>query len=186
MKEKITDRQHRLVNQSSVILVSSSFKNLDNIMAVAWHQVIDVNPVLLGISIGIKRFTHDLIEKSGYFGINVPTIDIVDKVWICGKKSGKELDKFKACKFAKLTDNELPVALIEECVGNLECEVVFKKTFEFHTLFVGEVKGAYAEQGTIKNGLWNVEEKNLVFPFHLGGDSVVSNRPKIKEVKFEV
>ena len=148
MKIKIQDNIHRLINHSSIVLVTSSFKNLENIMAVAWYQVIDHTPVIISISVGIKRFTHELIEKSNKFGINLPTNDLIDKIWLCGRKSGREIDKFKLSNFSKFSGSELGVPLIEECIANLECEVIFKKTFNLHTVFFGLVHGAYVEEGT--------------------------------------
>lgn len=181
MKIKIQNNVHRLINHSSIVLITSSFKNIENIMTVAWYQIIDIDPVIISISIGIKKFTHELIEKSNKFGINLPTNDLIDQVWKCGKQSGREVDKFKISNFSKFSGPELDVPLIEECIANLECEVVFKKTFNLHTVFFGLVHGAYVEEGTFKD-TWLVDEKNLIFPFHLGGNNIIVNSPQ----KFEV
>ena len=177
MKKEILENQHRLINHSSIILVSSSHNNKDNIMTVAWYQVVDINPLLIGISIGLKRLTHELIDKSGSFGINVPTVNYLKETWKCGKLSGKEIDKYKACHFTKVPGKKTGLNLIHECAAHLECEVIFQHDFKSHTLFIGEVKGAYVQEDLFDK-YWLIDEKELIFPFHLGGDNIITNLPE--------
>ncbi|HDS08782.1 MAG TPA: flavin reductase family protein [Firmicutes bacterium] len=184
MKKEIIKNRHRLINQSSIILVSCQLASLKNIITVGWYQIIDINPILVGISIGQDRYSHRIIKESRVFGINVPLTDIIEKVWCCGKTSGKDTDKFIHCNLSFFYGHYKNLPLINECPGNIECRLTRFIDFKSHTLFIGEVKAAYVEE-EYYDGYWIPEKTNLIFPFHLGGDYILESTPVRKKVEFK-
>jgi len=129
-------------NPTQIILVSSRYKNKDNIMAVTWWTKISFQPNLYLISIGKSRFSRYLIKKSKCFVINFMPYKSKEKILFCGTRSGKNIDKFKESHLHKLEGEKINCPVIKESLAFLECKL--KKSIETgdHTLFIGEVVNA--------------------------------------------
>jgi flavin reductase (DIM6/NTAB) family NADH-FMN oxidoreductase RutF len=85
------------------------------------------------------------LEENGEFVVNVPEFSLGEQSTFCGRKSGKEFDKFKECKLAVEKSKKVAPPIIAECAAAIECKVY--KTIELgdHVLVVGEVLGASAD-----------------------------------------
>ena len=157
----------RLINQGGVILVSSCYKDKQNIITLAWHTPISKNPPLIGIAIAKTHVSFELIKKSGEFIVNVPSVDLLKQSIYCGSIHGDKVDKFKEAKLTPKKANKLIKApLIDECIGHIECYLRDIKDIGDHGLFIGEVIGASAEEDLF-NETWQIDKTKLLF--HLGG-----------------
>jgi flavin reductase (DIM6/NTAB) family NADH-FMN oxidoreductase RutF len=66
-----------------------------NISTLAWAMPTSQKPPLVAISVAPTRHSHTLIEESGEFVINIPTIETLQAVYACGSLTGRSFDKFK-------------------------------------------------------------------------------------------
>jgi len=172
------ERATRLLSSGNVIMVTSAYKDKTNIITLAWKTPLSHRPPLAGISIAKSHFSCELIEKSEEFIINVPDLDLMDKVIFCGKVSGKDVDKFKETKLTPIKANRLiKTPLISECIGNLEVILRDIREFGDHKFFVGEIIYAQAEEGLFDQ-TWNVDKTRLIY--HLGGKFFTSSDRMIK------
>ena len=71
--------------------------------------------------------------------------------------------------------------MIAECLGHLECVLYDQKTWGDHTLFVGEVVGARAEEDFFRDR-WLAEKEDFGTVHHLGADYYTFSTGK-KEVR---
>ena len=86
----------RLLHPMHTVLISCIGKaNKPNITTVAWAMPTSIKPPLLAISIAPTRHSHTLIEESGEFIVNIPTLEILQAVYACGSLTGRSFDKFK-------------------------------------------------------------------------------------------
>jgi len=128
------------------------------------------------ISIAPKRFSHNIIEETGEFVVNVPTMDIVKETLFCGRISGRECDKFREAPLTALPAKKVRPPIIKECVAHLECKLLQQIPTGDHTLFVGEVLAAYANQG-IFDQTFNINKIKPVY--HMGGDDFATISPEV-------
>lgn len=132
-------KPYRLLYPMGVVLISSSLRGKDNVMTACWAFPLSFEPSLFGISIGKKRFSHGLIEKSKEFVINIPGEDLIDAVLTCGENSGREVeDKFALAKITKEKSEKVAAPSINECLASIECKVIYSTKAGDHTLFIGE------------------------------------------------
>ena len=96
-------------------------------------------PVIVGIAIAPQRYSHELISRQGEFVVNLPTADLMPKVWGCGRTSGRNVDKFAEFGLTPLPATHVKPPLIAECPVNIECRVIGIETIGDHDLFKGEV-----------------------------------------------
>ena len=66
-----------------------------NIITLAWAGTICSDPAMVSISVRSERYSHDIIEETGEFVINLVTTELTKKCDWCGVKSGRDFDKFK-------------------------------------------------------------------------------------------
>jgi flavin reductase (DIM6/NTAB) family NADH-FMN oxidoreductase RutF len=134
-----------------VALVSVVDKQADraNIITIAWCGIICSNPPLISVSIRPSRHSHKLIKAAGDFVINIPTSDMVKKVDLCGVKSGKDIDKFRACSFSAQPSNKVSSPMIKECPVNIECKLMNIVPLGVHDMFIGEVVAVHADESVI-------------------------------------
>ena len=158
---------NRLINSGPVILVTSIKDNQPNIITLAWNTPLSHSPMLVGISIGKGRYSHAIIENSKEFIINVPSLELLEKVHQCGTISGREGDKFKAVKLTPDKALKLKVPIITECIGHLECKVKDIFNVGDHSLFVGQVVAASAAKDFF-DACWQIDKVHLIA--HLGGN----------------
>jgi len=55
-------------------------------MTAAWCMPASHKPPMVAVSIGLKRFSHELILKGREFAINVPNSKLLKEMW-CWKKN---------------------------------------------------------------------------------------------------
>lgn len=124
-----------------VVLVTTR----DNIITVALVQKFSYNPFMLGIGISHNRYSYQLIKEEREFVVNIPTSEHLEQVKLCGRLSGRSVDKFDATGFTKVAGRKMKSAMIEECPVSMECKVIQEMKLEERTWFIGDVLAVYAE-----------------------------------------
>jgi len=164
-------KAYRLVYPQLVTLVScmDPESGRPNIITVAWVTPLSINSPMVGISIAPKRHSHDLISKSKEFVVNMPTLEILEKVVGCGRASGRSVDKFSKFGLTPTPARVVKTPIVEECVAHLECRLVNRVTVGDHTLFIGEVVAAYADEKAFDGQLIDIAHVRQIY--QVGGDT---------------
>jgi len=139
----------------TILVTAQDPKSRPNIITVGWHSPISINPPLYGISLGPKRYSHDLIVKSGEFVVNFPSFGLLEKVHHCGSVSGRTADKFRQTGLTPLPSDKVQTPGIAECYLNIECRLADSRALGDHTWFVGEVLNIRADEGLFEKGILN-------------------------------
>lgn len=121
-----------------------------NLFAVSWIIPCSAKPPIVVVSVNPKNFSHELIQKTKEFTVNIPTVDLLDKLHFCGTTSGRHIDKVEKLSFTPVGAQVLGTPLIEECIGHLECKVVRSMIIGDHTLIAAEVLAA-----SVSDDLWD-------------------------------
>ena len=124
-----------------VVLVTTR----DNIITVGLVHRFSYNPFTLGIGIAYRRYSYQLIEVEKEFIVNIPTSDHLEQVKLCGKLSGRDVDKFQATGFTKVVGKMVKSSMIEECPVSIECKAVQELKLKERAWFIGEVVAVHAE-----------------------------------------
>lgn len=170
MEEIPIIKANRLINSGEVILVTSVSKGgKANIITIGWQMPVSHHPPLCAISIAKNHFSHQLIESTKEFVINIPNIGLLDKVKFCGSVSGRNIDKFKESNLTPIPAKVVKPPLIKECIGHLECEVLEMHSVGDHTIFIGEVVCACANKDLFDGEYWCLNKKETNLIYHFGG-----------------
>ena len=134
-----------LLEPGPVVMVTTARKGQANIMTMSWHMMIDFEPPIVGCVISNRNYTFDILKATKECVINVPTVELAQKVVGVGNTSGREIDKFKAFGLTPVPASIVQAPLVDECYANLECKVVDGKMVAKYNLFILEVLKAWID-----------------------------------------
>ena len=168
---------YRLLHPMHTVLVSCIGKAAKpNITTAAWAMPTSIDPPLLAISLAPKHHSHMLIEESGEFIVNIPTLELLQAVYACGSLTGRSFDKFKKANLTPMPAKKVKSPAIRECIAHLECKVDSKFTTGDHTVFVGKILEAYADMGVFTES-YDLKKSRMLY--HAGGNNFAILDPKI-------
>ena len=159
----------RMLAPGPVSLITTMYRDHPNIMTAAWLLPLSLSPTLIGVAVQPSRLTHEFLTKTDQFAVNIPTIDLISAVHVCGLRSGREGDKFITARVNAEDATEIEAPLIAECVGHIECSVFDRFTAGDHDLFVGRVLAVSGDDEAF-TGLWDVSSEAGQLLHHLGAD----------------
>lgn len=147
-----------------LLLSSRGLDGRVNAMTVGWALVGKAwNYPVLMVAVRPTTYTHELIEETNEFTVNVPHGDMGEVVNYCGKVSGRNYDKFKEKNIAIEDGINVKSPIISDCVAHYECKVLLKskvvpellpqetrekhfRSREYHTLYFGKILTTLKEQ----------------------------------------
>lgn len=135
------------------IFITSIGKNQNpNVMSVSWIIPVSINPPLLAISLRPERYTYTLIKETENFAVNIPDYSLKKAIYICGRYSGRNMDKFKKANLTPIPAKKISAPLIKECIAHIECSL--ERIVEIpadHHLIIGKVEYAQVLEEYFEN-----------------------------------
>ncbi len=136
---KIEFKPGTMLNPVPAVMVSCGDGTESNIITIAWTGIINTDPPITYVSVRKSRYSHDIIEKTGEFVINLTTEKLTFAADYCGVRSGRDTDKFRDMKLTAAESRKVKCPSIEESPVNLECRVIEKKEYPTHDMFIAEI-----------------------------------------------
>lgn len=134
-----------LLEPGPVILLTTAHAGRRNIMTLSWQMMMDFEPPLVGCIVSDRNYSFALLQEGGTCVINIPTVEIAEKVVGCGNTTGAKTDKFKRFGLTPLPAAKVAAPLIQECYASLECRVVDTTLVAKYGQFVLEVVQAWID-----------------------------------------
>ena len=174
-------RAYKLINHGPTTLISSAAGGRQNVMTAAWVMALDFEPAKIIAVVAVDTFTRRLIEASGEFVVNVPTVRMLDTVYAAGQVSGEDDDKLAALALQTSPASIVGAPLIEGCAAWLECKVAPEPHMqERYDLFVGEVVAAWADDALFVDGVWRFPTDDDRTLHHLSSGVFVTSGDIVK------
>jgi flavin reductase (DIM6/NTAB) family NADH-FMN oxidoreductase RutF len=171
VKKTIPSESYHLLHPKITFLLTSITKDgKPNVMTCAWATPVSDDPPIVIVCVSKEHYTTRLIKQTKEFIINIPARKLLKALWICGKISGRDTDKFKKVKLKITPAKKVKAPVISDCIGHIECKVwKIVEAGECYAIF-GKVLSAYADDKYFQKGLWTQEAQ---IPLHLGGSRMV-------------
>jgi flavin reductase (DIM6/NTAB) family NADH-FMN oxidoreductase RutF len=144
-----------------VLAVTINSKGKPNIIGLGWWSYVSWNPKMLVISVGKERYSHECLEYCNEFVLCFPSAEQKDGAWLCGKKSGREIDKFKVTGFKSIPSKIVKPPIIEGSTVAYECKVLDKIDTGDHTVFVGKIVAIHGTPNKPSH-LYSIHYKKLI------------------------
>lgn len=154
------DKSFRMINHGPTVLVSARHNGVDNVMAAAWCCALDFAPPKLTVVLDKASRTRALVEQSGMFVVQVPTVAQLQLTHAVGNLSlNDDPDKLQKCgvELFALPGQDQP--FVAGCSGWLACKLIPEThNQQTYDLFIGEVVGAWSDTRVFRDGHWHFEE----------------------------
>ena len=134
-----------LLEPGPVVLLTTAGESQPNVMTMSWHSMLEFEPPMLTCVISNLNYSFDLLNAAKDCVINIPTVEIAEKVVQCGNSTGAKINKFTQFGLTSKPAKQVSASLIDECYANLECKVVDSSMVEKYGLFVLEVVQAWID-----------------------------------------
>lgn len=134
---------YQLLEPGPVTLVTTLCKGKPNVMTMSWQMMIDFEPPILGCVISNRNYSFDNLKATKECVINIPTVELAEKVVGVGNTTGGKVDKFKKFQLLQEDASQVQAPLLSECYASLECKVIDMKMAEKYNIFILEVVKAW-------------------------------------------
>jgi flavin reductase (DIM6/NTAB) family NADH-FMN oxidoreductase RutF len=141
------------------VLAGVEVKGKPNYVTIGACGVVSLEPVLY-ISLKSTHYTTAGVKENGYFSVNIPSADMVQKTDYCGVVSGKTVDK--STLFTPFYDELGRAPMIQECPMNLLCKVVKMMPIYDFEMFFGEIVAVYVNEQCLADGKLDPQKVNPI------------------------
>jgi len=147
--EKVKTKYKRPPMILPVCLAGAKVEGKPNFQAIAWFNMVDYDPYLIGLSSERSHYTNKGIKENNTFSVNIPNSIMTSATDFCGLYSGAKVDK---SEIFDIFYGELQTApMITKMPINVECKLT--QTIELHhaDFFIGEIIGVYIDDKYLVN-----------------------------------
>ena len=160
---KISSKPGPLLAPVPSVMVSCGTYEEPNIITIAWTGIINSDPPMTYISVQRSRYSHDIIEQSGEFVINLVPANLAKAMDYCGVRSGRDVDKFGSQGLTREEADTVSAPLIAESPVNIECKVTDIKRMPTHDMFMAEITAVHIDEKYVdEKGAYDFGAMDLV------------------------
>ena len=153
------DKSYRLLNHGPTVIVSAQHAGERNAMSAAWACALDFAPPKISVVLDKATRTRALVEGSGLFAVQLPTVPQAALTVGIGTDSAVT-EPHKLVKHGvQLFDAPgLAVPLVAGCAAWLVCKLIPEPhNQQSYDLFIAEVVAAWADERVFRNGHWEFD-----------------------------
>jgi flavin reductase (DIM6/NTAB) family NADH-FMN oxidoreductase RutF len=113
----------RRMQKGGVLCTVVDEKGGQNVLTLGWGQIgpsYHGHPIFI-IAVTPLRYSWRFLEEVPEFVIAVPDDSLQEAAALCGSKSGRDMDKFKAAGLTPVPSKHVRAPSILECPINVEC-----------------------------------------------------------------
>jgi flavin reductase (DIM6/NTAB) family NADH-FMN oxidoreductase RutF len=138
-------RVYQLLEPGPVLLLTTSYRGRDDVMAMSWHMMMEFEPPLVGCIVSGRHLSYENLRRSRDCVIAIPEVHLGRQVVGVGNCSGRVADKFAAFGLTRLPARHVGAPLVAECFANLECRAADTRWVDRYNMFVLEVVHAWRD-----------------------------------------
>jgi len=132
------------------LVVSCDSKGVPDVAAFSFLMPVSFEPKYVAFAVSPKRHTYRNLTEVGEFVLAIPTAEMLELVWACGTRSGRDVDKFSLLGLKAESARKVKPPLLKSFPVQLECGVEFMREFGDHFLVVGRVLEEHVETTDFK------------------------------------
>lgn len=157
-----------LAPRIAVLITSIDEKGRVNAAPFSFVMPVSIEPPLLAFACAPERDTFFNIIETKEFVVNLPSREILQKLWKCSEKFPRGVNELEKASLTEEKSKEVRPPRIKECFAWFECKLTFHKEFGDHVLILGEVVDADIKNPSFLKPNGNLDVGKVKPLFHLG------------------
>jgi flavin reductase (DIM6/NTAB) family NADH-FMN oxidoreductase RutF len=152
MRSKREDVGRTALPCAVTLLSAGTAEKRDAMTATA--MFVSEDPPLVVVSVDKNTFSHELIEKTGEFVLNVASTDQIKLAKALGATHGAKMDKFKKFNVEGQKAESVAAPLIKGSFSHIECKVITSFPVSHYVVYLAAVSAC------------NIDEKKIPLAWH--------------------
>lgn len=144
--------------EAVVVAIARNSLGKYNPITLGWCMPTSHVPPMLAISVGLTRYSLDVIRYAREFVISFPSSRMVNEVVYYGTTSGREIDKLGQSPLLTQNASEIDCVIIADAVSNFECRLESEHPTGDHVIFVGRVVASHTNEDPEVERLYKLEK----------------------------
>lgn len=137
-----------------VTIVGSVVKNKPTFTTISHVGIVDLQR--LSVSVRKEHYINEGITKNNSFSVNLPSVDMVREVDLCGHISGRDYDK--SVNFETFYGISKTIPMIKQCHINMECQVTHTVELPNYRVYIGKILATHCDSKMITNKKADLEK----------------------------
>ena len=144
-----------------VLAVTLDKRERPNIMGLSWWMFTSWDPLMIAISVGHQKYSHECLDHHKEFVLCFPSEGQERDAWSCGTKSGKNVDKFQETEFRPVPSKFVKPPIIEGATVAYECKIVKQIETGDHTVYFANVVATHGNPDRV-NHIYSIHYTKLI------------------------
>ena len=150
------------------LAVTLDKRDRPNIIGLSWWTFTSWEPLMIAISVGQKKYSHECLEHHKEFVLCFPSEGQEKDAWLCGTKSGRDVDKFQITNFTPVQSRKVSVPVIDGVTVAYECKIENQIETGDHTLYIANVAAIHGNPEKV-NHLYSIHYSKFISLGSKGG-----------------
>jgi flavin reductase (DIM6/NTAB) family NADH-FMN oxidoreductase RutF len=160
-----------------VLAVTLDKRERPNIIGLSWWMFTSLDPLMIAISVGHKKYSRECLEHHREFVLCFPSEEQARDAWLCGTKSGRNIDKFQETGFKPVHSKVVKPPTIDSATVAYECKVMKQVETGDHTLYIADVVATQGDPQKV-NHLYSIHYTKLL---SIGSTGIINLELDYKE-----
>jgi flavin reductase (DIM6/NTAB) family NADH-FMN oxidoreductase RutF len=117
-----------------------------NVMPAGWSMFTSNEPLMLAVSVGLGRYTHDCLQQTEEFAVAFPSAAQREDIVFCGSHSGADVDKLAASDLELAEPASISMPILEDAAACFECVPEGTLLTGDHRIFAGKIVAAHVSE----------------------------------------
>ena len=140
-----------------VIAIAKDQTGKYNPITLGWWMNTSHNPPMIAISIGLRRYSLEVIRHAKEFVVSFPSNSMAKEAFYYGTNSGIDMDKLAKCKINTQPARKVDCVILSDAVANFECKLESEHLTGDHVIFVGRIIASHMNQDEELERLYTLE-----------------------------
>lgn len=132
--------------ESVVFIVAPDGDGAPNVMPAGWSMFTSNDPLMMAVSVGLERHTHDCLRDADDYVIAFPSAAQKEDIVYCGSHSGADVDKIEESGLELAAPAEIDTPILEDAAACFECRPGGSLRTGDHRIFAGEIVAAHVSE----------------------------------------
>ena len=154
------------VSPAPVVIAGALVGEKANYLTLGGFGGMSLSPPMVYITVNKAHYTNAGIKENGYFSVNIPSEDMVQKTDYVGLVSGRDTDKSGI--FTPFYGSVKMAPMIEECPVNMLCKLYTTVDLPNNDVFIGEIVETHVNAECLND---KVPDMKKINPLMLAGNA---------------
>jgi len=160
---------YKVLSPRAVVLISTvSKQGVSNAAPFSFVMPVSVEPPMIAFASDPEHHTISNIRETGNFVVNIPSVNMVNQLWTCGKDFPKGVSEIEKARLTEKKSKKIKSPKVAEALAQLECKLEAMYGAGDHMIMVGRIVDVELKSGLLVKGRYDPLKARPLL--HVGGN----------------